>query len=327
MVLNTCCIRENADQRSTAPSATSRRWARQARPADRRGRMPGPEGPGRIRRRWAGSTWCSARTTWRRRPDCCARARRGAARRDARRARPRGRAATPLLGALRGARARPTPRGSPSRPGATTPAPSASCPRCAGREVSRPLDEIVAEVARAGRRGRHRGDAARPERQLLRARHHAAPPALRRPAARASGRSRGSSASASPAPTRRTCGPRPSRPWPRRPRSASSCTCRCSRAATGCCAPCAGATRAERYLERLAAARAAVDDLAVTTDIIVGFPGETRRRVRRDAGGVRRGAVRQRLHLHLLAARRARGPPPWSEPSSRPTWWPSASSA
>jgi tRNA-2-methylthio-N6-dimethylallyladenosine synthase len=32
---------------------------------------------------------------------------------------------------------------------------------------------------------------------------------------------------------------------------------------------------AERYLERLAAARAAVDDLAVTTDIIVGFPGET----------------------------------------------------
>ncbi|HMK11900.1 MAG TPA: tRNA (N6-isopentenyl adenosine(37)-C2)-methylthiotransferase MiaB, partial [Acidimicrobiales bacterium] len=32
---------------------------------------------------------------------------------------------------------------------------------------------------------------------------------------------------------------------------------------------------AVRYLERLAAARAAIDDLAVTTDIIVGFPGET----------------------------------------------------
>ncbi|MDP1819939.1 MAG: tRNA (N6-isopentenyl adenosine(37)-C2)-methylthiotransferase MiaB [Acidimicrobiales bacterium] len=32
---------------------------------------------------------------------------------------------------------------------------------------------------------------------------------------------------------------------------------------------------AERYLERLAAARAAIDDLAVTTDIIIGFPGET----------------------------------------------------
>ena len=32
---------------------------------------------------------------------------------------------------------------------------------------------------------------------------------------------------------------------------------------------------AERYLERLAAARAAITDLAVTTDVIVGFPGET----------------------------------------------------
>ena len=32
---------------------------------------------------------------------------------------------------------------------------------------------------------------------------------------------------------------------------------------------------AERYLERLAAARRAVPDLAVTTDLIVGFPGET----------------------------------------------------
>jgi len=32
---------------------------------------------------------------------------------------------------------------------------------------------------------------------------------------------------------------------------------------------------AARYLDRLAAARDAIDDLAVTTDIIVGFPGET----------------------------------------------------
>ena len=31
----------------------------------------------------------------------------------------------------------------------------------------------------------------------------------------------------------------------------------------------------ERYLERLAAARAAIEDLAVTTDLIVGFPGES----------------------------------------------------
>jgi tRNA-2-methylthio-N6-dimethylallyladenosine synthase len=35
--------------------------------------------------------------------------------------------------------------------------------------------------------------------------------------------------------------------------------------------------RAERYLERLRDAREAIGDLAVTTDIIVGFPGETER--------------------------------------------------
>jgi tRNA-2-methylthio-N6-dimethylallyladenosine synthase len=35
--------------------------------------------------------------------------------------------------------------------------------------------------------------------------------------------------------------------------------------------------RADRYLARLAAARAAIEDLAVTTDLIVGFPGETER--------------------------------------------------
>ncbi|HEV3495744.1 MAG TPA: TRAM domain-containing protein, partial [Actinomycetes bacterium] len=32
---------------------------------------------------------------------------------------------------------------------------------------------------------------------------------------------------------------------------------------------------AQRYLERLRAARAAIPELAVTTDLIVGFPGET----------------------------------------------------
>ncbi|MBC8365057.1 MAG: MiaB/RimO family radical SAM methylthiotransferase [Actinobacteria bacterium] len=32
---------------------------------------------------------------------------------------------------------------------------------------------------------------------------------------------------------------------------------------------------AQRYLDRLAAARAGIDDLAVSTDVIVGFPGET----------------------------------------------------
>ena len=83
---------------------------------------------------------------------------------------------------------------------------------------------------------------------------------------------------------------------------------------------------AERYLERLAAARAAIADLAVTTDIIVGFPGETDEDFEDTLAVVRRGRLRQRLHLHLLAASRARGRPPWSPASCPPTSSPSGSS-
>ena len=53
-------------------------------------------------------------------------------------------------------------------------------PQVRGPEVSRPFDDIVAEVTGAGSSGRHRGHAARPERQLLRARHHPTAPAVRR---------------------------------------------------------------------------------------------------------------------------------------------------
>ena len=76
-------------------------------------------------------------------------------------------------------------------------------PSTRGREVSRPLDELVAEVARPRRRRRARGDAARPERQLLRA--LAAPARLvRRAAARARRHRRAWTASATRARTRRT---------------------------------------------------------------------------------------------------------------------------
>jgi len=63
---------------------------------------------------------------------------------------------------------------------------------------------------------------------------------------------------------------------------------------------------ARRYLERLAAARAAVDDLAVTTDIIVGS-GRDGGGLRGHARRLRGGRLRLRLHLHLLAPARDEG--------------------
>ena len=52
--------------------------------------------------------------------------------------------------------------------------------------------------------------------------------------------------------------------------------------------------RRERYLEWLARIRSAIPGIAVSTDIIVGFPGETERDFEDTLDVVRAGAVRQR---------------------------------
>ena len=192
----------------------------------------------------------------------------GAGHRDPRRDRRRRPRAVPLRAAGR-PRGRRTPPGSRSRSAATTAARSASCRRCAAPRSADRSATSSPRSQRAARRRRHRGDAARPERQLLRPRPDPACAQRRRRCrrsvvpARPGGlgrrpgphpplfadllRSVGSVAGhpagplhqpAPQGPASRDASPR----WPRRRRCASTCTSRCSPAATGSCPRCTGAT-------------------------------------------------------------------------------------
>ena len=63
----------------------------------------------------------------------------------------------------------------------------------------------------------------------------------------------------------------------------------------------------QRYMDRVALIREHVPDCAITTDIIVGFPGETEADFAETLEVVGGGRLRRRLHLRLLAAARNRG--------------------
>ena len=210
----------------------------------------------------------------------------------------------PPAGQARPRRSRP---GCRSPPAATWSARTASCrPRAAARS-SRPLDELVAEVARPGRRRRARGHAAGPERQLLRA--VAAAAARRSPSCSTrSTASRASTASATRARTPRTCSedvdPRPRRAAERvrahPPAAAVGLRPRCS-----------------KRMRRTYIARALPRPRGADPRARPGLrdhhrhhrrlPGRDRGGLRGDARGRRGGRLRRRLHVHLLAAPRHRG--------------------
>ncbi len=65
----------------------------------------------------------------------------------------------------------------------------------------------------------------------------------------------------------------------------------------------------EWYLERIAWTKAASRDISLTTDIIVGFPGETDQRLRADHHAARRRGLRRRLRLQVFAATQHAGHP------------------
>ena len=79
---------------------------------------------------------------------------------------------------------------------------------------------------------------------------------------------------------------------PRSRRSASTSTCRCSRAPTPCSSACAAATPSPTTARSSHALRAAMPEIAMSTDILAGFSGETEDDHAADARADARAAVR-----------------------------------
>ena len=212
------------------------------------------------------------------------------------------------VGAAGAARARPRRPGSRSRSAATTPARSASCRPCGARRsagrstTSSPRSSGWPPTASSRSRCSARTSTATGATCTKRR------PAVRRPAAAPSARSTASAGCATRARTPRTSAPRPSRRWPRRRRCASTSTCPLQSGSDRVLAAMHRGYTAERYLEKLAAARAADPRPRRHDRHHRRLPRRDRRRLRAHARGRGRGRVRQRLHVRLLAPRAAPRP-------------------
>ena len=335
VVLNTCCIRENADNKlyGTLGHLKSLKAARPGLEIVVGG-LPGPEGPrpdpGAGPRT---STWCSAPTTCTGPSSCSTRSRVDGPLTEIWR-RPSLDEAEAFPSALPARRATGFGAWVTIQIGCD----NSLCllhrarrPRAA--RSAGPSAELVRRGRGAGRRRRGRDHAARPERELLRpgpddrTAHRRTrtpgraagrtavgcrspppgPPAVRRPAAARSPRSRASAGSATPARIPRTCAPRPSRRWPTIRRCARTCTCPCSRAATPCWRPCTAATPPSATSSGWLPARAAIARPGRHHRPHRRVPRRDRGRLRAHPRGGGRGRLRQRLHVHLLAPTGHRG--------------------
>ena len=181
----------------------------------------------------------------------------------------------PRLGALRGrpagARKRHRPRSSRYSAAATTAAPSASSRTRAARSGAGGWRTSCArwpalaadgttEVTLLGQTVNSYHDGAHDFADLLRA---------------VGGDRAASAGCGSPVRIRPTSPRGSSRRWPPRRRCASTCTCRCRAARTRCSGGCCAATRASAISRWSASSVAAMPGITFSTDIIVGFPGET----------------------------------------------------
>ena len=128
--------------------------------------------------------------------------------------------------------------------------------------------------------GLHRDPVARPEREQL-SRSVARRLGFRHAAATTSGRCRASAACASPPRIRAISARRLSTPSTRIRRSATTCTCRCSPARPRVLDRMQRLYTRDEYMQRIEWMKQSPRDIAITTDIIVGFPGRDGRGFRR----------------------------------------------